>query len=74
MKGSHVTKKIKGIMYVWWGNNDEFYANRTADIIREAGWRAEVLPSNKKGEFEVWKSVNKVPGTPPSEWDRFYGG
>ena len=61
MRASYTRKKIGGFMYKLMFREDKYYANRAADVHREEGYRARVLPDpRKQGNYEVWRSVNKI--------------
>lgn len=59
MRPSYTRKKINGIMYTLHLRENEFYADKVAKILREDGYKAVILSSDRENEFEIWRSVNK---------------
>ncbi len=60
MRASSERKRFGSRLYKLMIREDRYYAEKVAVIYREEGYLARVIPdSRKKGNFEVWRSVNK---------------
>ncbi len=54
------TKIIGGRKYKFMIRETKFYAKRAARIYRDEGYRARIIKGDRYGEWEVWRSINKI--------------